>query len=181
MNRVKIGLVISALVAVGCGYRAIESNALQPPQFNRASSTPNNNELKDKYVREEGWQIPVVPASDLKSSSVREGETVSGVAVTITASPYVPEDLFTTEPFATIGDAKYGTIKINLITELTVKKRIFGYVMLAARTVKSSESNKLIRSGLGFTFRYLDTDGDGKFETLVFGGPTDKVPDWVAK
>lgn len=147
----------------------------------KVAPTPTSEGLKDLYVKKEGWEIPRPSKKDFEETKEIEYKTTDGRPVKVTVYSYTAsEDLFIRDPIEEVGERGLGLLKIGLISELKFKNKIFCYAVMFNRTQISSDTGKPVSVGPGSVFRYWDMDGDGKFETLSFGGEAG-LPTWVSQ
>jgi hypothetical protein len=106
---------------------------------------------------------------------VIDGKTAEGGKVQVAIFYYLP-----TEPFLydqNIDSAfkdrfLSGRFKLESIGEVTSNRKTYGYLVNARPSS---------RQGPGFTSRYYDSDGDGKFETLIGNSTPFPIPEWTLR
>ena len=181
MINAKIILVITVLFFLGCNDWKSNLGENLSPIKSEPIITPTPELINGQYIKKEGWEVPSQKQKQSIHSNSSKAKTSEGETVKVIVDLYVPtDDLITNEPFESIGKKEFGVIKIENFTELKVNNKVFCYILMAHRTKTHPDTGKLISIGPGFYFRYMDMDGDSKFETLIIAGKTD-VPNWVTK
>lgn len=176
MTMTTICVVLSSIIFIeSCGT------------FNAASITntpkPTPSQIKDKIFQDDnrrlintdGWQIPMPTKKKSDGERVTNGTTANGSKVNVIISYYIPTKTFLYNlkiDRAFQDRAVAGIVKIESLGELKANNKIFGYTINARRT----EENQL-----GFGYRIYDSDGDGKFETMVTDNSAFQVPSWILK
>lgn len=172
-------LATITLACIACGAKRLYSSGINL-RSSVIDATPTPSDFRDRYVRDEGWYIPLTSArAGAKTKEVKLAGD-DGRSVTCVVYSYSPsEELLTDEPFNSIGRLDYGKIKITFITEMKAKGKVFSYIFLAHKTQVDNQTGRLVETGPGFSFRYFDMDGDSKFETLSFRDAAGALPDWI--
>lgn len=137
--------------------------------------------VKNDLIKEQGWEIPVI--NSYLGRRTQELRDKTGKLIKFNATDYSPRDeIVKSESFADDNEQKFGTTKIGVITKLDIKGRVFAWVVMARKVeVDSSTNVKKDLGGPAFFYRFLDRDGDGKFELLVIDSSEITVPMWVQK
>ena len=114
------------------------------------------------------------------------GTTSDGNRVDVTITSYAPiKDFFYTlviDP-AFRGHAVGGDLRLMFIEELATNGKVYGYSIFARQVApKDKDGNPLSRDqDHMFVYRCYDSDGDGKFETMITDSSPFLIPDWVLK
>ena len=74
-----------------------------------------------------------------------------------------------------------GELELVGLWELSVKRNIFAYTILAQKVEGEIHSNANGAHEHRFYYEILDNDGDGKFETLLLSPSNSLVPEWALK
>ncbi len=181
---------IFLLFSVGC-------NGVQPQNLNNVinvTPTPPMEEIVEtsngnrKFINPGGWQIPMPMPEDRKKTkeSKTYGTTSDGERVDMTITFYAPiKDFFYTlviDP-AFREHAVGGDLILELIGELKTNGKVYGYSIFARQVAPKDKDGNFTASDHNhmFVYRCYDSDGDGKFETLLTDSSPYFVPDWVLK
>lgn len=142
--------------------------------------------LGARLINDAGWPIPMPE----KKAQVRVRETTgsaeSGEQIAIEISDYAPEGEFA-YPSELTGyphleaRAKDGLLLLQMISELKCNNRIYGYSVFSAPGEKDAQTGTVKRKGHMFVYRLFDSDGDGRFETMITDSSSFKIPAWVLK
>ncbi len=142
------------------------------------STKQSVSETDDKI---EGWKIPLPKNKkrfDVKAQNMRSED---GQSVKATRTIYAGSNL-TDKPFNSRRlNQTFGLCELGSFTELKVNDKIFFYAISAFQVKLDEQTGRTIRLGPPFSYRYVDTDGDGDFETNLIGDAPLLVPSWVTK
>ncbi len=143
---------------------------------------PTPAQIIGDHRKADGWPIPKAKKKEFENLTKSDATTQNGKAVTVLVHSYTPSiDLFTSEPYETIGATEYGILKVMRIAELSVNKHLYAYFVTLSRTGINSSSGEREAIGNHFSIRYLDSDGDSKFEVVSLGMTSSGVPNWVVE
>jgi len=181
------GFVIFAVLGFCCS--TVNTTLLNNKLEINTSVTPippdSLQKYEAKFVKEEGWEIPLPEKRKATRTIEREAKSENGTSVKRMLTVYIPIDafFFQREPYASGLDKEMttGLLRLQAIYELKVKEKIYGYTIYAQKTALDEQTRKSVPSGKIFFYQCFDTDGDGKFETLVTDQSGISVPDWVTQ
>ncbi|MCU0240216.1 MAG: hypothetical protein MUC29_12310 [Pyrinomonadaceae bacterium] len=156
--------------------------ASQEPQI--VEQSQSKTEVKSKiyqdengnYINEKGWEIPKIKKT---ISTTKLTEIVNGKKLNLESKIYQQEkESLTDEPFASTGNSNFGIIKITNLSGISGKnQKPFCYYMIGHKTEIDKETGKFKAIGVGFTYKFCDRDGDGKYET--YPQKDFPIPNWV--
>ena len=149
------------------------------------NSHPSNIE---KVLKENGWEIPGLPQSQVLSSRIMPKVSLDGRAVHVTSFKPKREFITAMPIFSLMSDQKTLIMgqrhgEVNLIFKCEVNNRVFAYIVQLVEVFYHSRNR---RSGYGEMYgaRYYDNDGDRIFESYEPGEAYVKdlrIPDWVSR
>ena len=146
-----------------------------------ANSTFNEKGI----INPTGCQIPMPEQRKKTKESKTFGTTSSGTKVNVNISFYAPigEFFFIRETDSSPqSQAVTGLLRLELIGEIKSNGKVYGYSIFARKAPKNESNNRGSEEhNHMFVYRCYDSDGDGKFETVVNDGSSFPVPDWVSK
>jgi hypothetical protein len=176
---------ILLLITFIMGCRTVQPNS----SGNKAEITPsprpklvdNSKTAGGRVVRKDGWKVPMPTKKKLFESIVDSVASNNGKAVKVTKNTYVTEEedfIFTNDPFTSEEERQLvgGLLKLLFIKEFRVNGKVYAYD-IGVRIAKPANHIDEI----GFGYRIVDFDGDGKFETMLPDDDVElKVPAWAA-
>ena len=131
------------------------------------------------FVNTAGWELPDLTKQNNPTSSKEFLNDEVGNKREVLVTNYVLKNSFTDEPFISIGE-DHGRLKINIVREFKTGNNIFAYLLLAQKANSDKETDNIQTIGLSFFYAFVDTDGDGKFETLLKNPEKDlAIPKWA--
>jgi len=195
MKTVEIPLCCFALVTLLIVNGCVTKDAASAQNNAAANSDGSIRIVSTKYgktyVKDKGWEIPGLAASEKKKTSTWNIED-NGKKVNVDVTEYDPlaADVVTKEP-VNLLDPNFGSVLIYGISEFAAKNQKFCYRVVANRMGINEQTGARSYSGSVFAFKYYDEDGDGKFETLIFDEVDSRgrtfpdlsphIPEWVLK
>lgn len=141
-----------------------------------SNSTPTN--LPDAgSIKPDGWVVPQLQCEvEQFQSEKRPVVGEDGSEVTLKVAHYRPKSICTyAESSADSSSFLNGNLRLIRIAERKVNDRIFAYIIDALPL--SDDRNA--RPKRQFVYRIFDSDGDGKFETLLSDDFVLKPPRWT--
>jgi hypothetical protein len=146
------------------------------------------------YIKKIGWKVPSrkdAYVDETYDSSPEQGSTTGGKRVYTTTSiyNYKTHSLHSQDFYFEGKDLDYlnGKYESGYFMEISAKGKIFMYTISGKKIVSSSGEGTVSSATSNsdshedpFTYRILDKNGDGVFETLVYEDEL-IVPDWVLK
>lgn len=179
------GFVLFAVFSFDCSTvntssfsNKLETKILPSPT---PTDSPQNHEAK--YINPDGWEIPL-PEKRKKTRVIeRDVKTEDGKIAKRTLTIYSPTDdfFFHRESFSQDSEITTGLLKLQGIYELKVKEKVYGYTIYAQKTIPDEQTGKHTSIGPTFFYQCFDTDGDGKFETLVTDTSGMLIPSWASQ
>lgn len=184
MNIRRSGLIVVIFTVFSLGY---SNSAMSFGVRNIKKQTPGIS-----VRNEDGWDIPFLKiSSEVNKRRISfPGDTsvsVDLVSFRPNSSDKAPYTLGKF-PFYFVEGTKIRFRQVELIvkgiTRCSVHDKVFCYAVGAHHTITGEQKpNAGIEPGPPHTLFYLDTDGDGKFETLEYGKALtrEQIPEWVMK
>jgi hypothetical protein len=178
---------ILLFIAFFVGCRNSQTNS--PSNIAPSPTSQSAEELKTvkgRVVRKDGWKVPMPPKRRLTDTVVETVASENGKAVKVKRTTYLPlEDfIYTDEPFTPeeAHQLSGGLRKLRYIDEFRVKEKVYAYLILVISAEPRVQANdNTAHDEHPFTYRIVDSDGDGKFETLLPDDDVElKVPAWAA-
>jgi hypothetical protein len=154
------------------------------PEKKSAPVEQNQNRVSDnRIIKAEGWQIPSPEKKEQVRKKTKSLNSDEGDAFEVTLTYYVPTERFIYRE-KPLNDNQIILVKGELelfdFIEYRVKDKIFAYTIFARR-YKIDQPNDNSSHEHKFVYRILDSNGDGKFETLLTDNSELLVPQWILK
>lgn len=179
--------IIFAVLLFGCSTESISSlnnkleiktsPSLTPP------NTPQNYEAK--FIREEGWKIPMPERAKKMRIIEREVKSENGKMVKRTLTIYNPIGEFSFQRESSTSSSGIQipseSLELESIWEIKINGKIYSYTVVARKAKLNEQTDNSVLTRHAFPYRYFDTDGDGKFETLVTDDSNILVPSWASQ
>lgn len=138
-----------------------------------------------KFINVAGWHVPMPQRMKKGPENTLHSKSVDGSEILVTATTMVGfrEYRFTqgAQELVRNGYPDLGELRLVALKQLSVSGKIFSYVIMA-ESLKQETSSMVgnAHSRRPFYYKILDSDGDGKFETLYPGNSDNIVPGWVS-
>lgn len=165
-------LLLTSAMPFACARWTNPSKPVSSPEVLIPKPTPET----DVLTRPEGWSLPKVSKKTLLRTASVTMKTAQGSNVDVTVAEYRTEEIVR-EPFASLG-MSYGTIRLKSVRAYSTRRGTFAYLITA-----SPEKKKMHDSEVMFSYAFVDSDGDGKFDRLL-RRPIDQlesVPEWASR
>lgn len=173
-----IGILCASLLL----NRTFPENSEQTNPLSKQSQ-PMAAEIDPAPVNEkvENWRLTLPTKKKVLRVRTEMLTSADGRTVKVTITDYKPVgDFITNRPFESVRlNESFGACKIEMLSELKVGDKIFGYSMIARSAESDEKTNESARTALNFIYRHVDADGDGKFETHIGNYTELVVPAWV--
>jgi hypothetical protein len=170
-----IGSTILAVVVSACST-------------NSASKANNGNEaitpgvevpatLVDDKIRKEGWTVPRAPDMVRHGMKEQKIKGEDGKEHKVVFTTYESENGFELSPEG-VGapSVMYSVFGVTGLNELSINKKIFAYTMTIYPKKDAQGGNNVPAASIFHSI--LDKDGDGVFETRLYGRIT-QIPGWA--
>lgn len=176
---VVLALASQGLLSISCASSSAGSRntglSTPPPGSSNNGST---NSREQNSVKAEGWILPQKDCELVQFNSEErreEGEDGSEIL-----THFRPESVcIYTESSANRKSLLNGRLRLLKVLEVKFNERVFMYVIDAWPQNDIAHNNNNSHSVRPFSYRIFDSDGDGKFETLVSDGVVIKPPRWT--
>lgn len=178
----KIPIMIALLLfTISCsplGAHSIENTAVEVS----ATPEPKKPDGSDRIIKPSGWRVPSRNDTRIGDQSVETAAAADGTRTEVKGAYFTPTNEIVYEEMPVEGALSKVQDELKLIhfRELSLKGRVYLYEITARKYASIGQLNNNASHEEIFTYRILDNDGDGKFETLVTK-PDSKVmiPKWL--
>jgi hypothetical protein len=164
--------------------KGVSSNHGDPSVTPLTTQTPYA--LGARFMNQAGWPIPMPENKEQVRVTETTASTESGEKVAIEITDYAPlgEFAYASELSAyphLEARARDGLLLLQLISQLKYNNKIYGYSVFSAPGTKDVKTGMVKRNGHMFVYRLFDSDGDGRFETMITDSSPFKIPAWTLK
>ena len=180
-------LFSSACVPINCCYShdSMPDSQSGQSQVVEAESKPTPIPDAGKVIVDEGCNIPPVSSLRIFRSHKTTWNSETGEKVNVVITDYDSPQVFYYEQKPLTHMMNYisfgGTLKLMWLSEMRSGQKVFAYTMFARKkkTEAAQSDNSNGWNDRMFPYTCVDTDGDGRFETVLTTADL-LVPSWAA-
>jgi hypothetical protein len=140
-------------------------------------------ENNGQIINDTGWQIPQIKNTTAGEPKIEEMLSVDGRRFNVRKTFFTPNETisYTEDGFSENVTRLHGKLKLVRFQEFKLKEKVFLYSILAREFDENKQANNNHMHKEMFIYQILDSDGDGKFETLIDNDSDVLIPKWATE
>jgi hypothetical protein len=165
--RIRICVIVLCFICtISCAPISVDFLENKPEISSSPTPELLSKENDDQIINESGWQIPPTKDMIMGKPVYERMKSINGRSFRVKRSPFIPDKKvsFTEPGFSKNLTRLDGKLGLFRVTEFSFKGKAFLYFILIRKSVTNNNSTQDV---VADEYGILDTDGDGKFETLI--------------